>query len=81
MIPRSLSGVTLLKFPTHIEQSHAFIMMRDRMRTELTSSVSLSVDGRHIQPGYLVFSLPPKPLSEEQEAALLMKTPIIPRYP
>lgn len=60
-IPNNLTGVTLLKFPTHTAGHHSWLILQHRMRTELTSSATLSVDGCHIQPGYLVFSLPPKP--------------------
>lgn len=61
MIPRDLAGITLLKFPTHVEEKHGFIVLQHRLRTELTSSAKLAVDGCHIPPGTMVFSLPPKP--------------------
>ena len=64
MLPTDIAGITLLKFPTHETKDHCWLILRDRLRTEPTSSVRLAVDGSHIKPGSLVFSLPPAPLKD-----------------
>lgn len=64
MIPRDLSGISLNRFPTHDKEFHSWLLISGRLRIESTSPAKLSVDGRHIPPGYLVFSLPPRPPEE-----------------
>jgi hypothetical protein len=61
MIPHRLPAFTLDKFPNHATERHSWLILQHRLRTELTSSAKLAVDGKHIQPGSLVFSLPQTP--------------------
>ena len=64
MIPTHSPNITLPKFPTHNSEHHSWLVLTQCLRTEANSPAKLAVDGRFIQPGSLVFSLPPAPVKD-----------------